>query len=925
MKAATFTPARVNPVLQHAAERRMSLGGDWRFRLDPDDAGLAGGWANDIGALDQTVQVPGCWQGQGFGGDGKEMVRDFRLEARTFRATYAGTGWYGKSFVVPDDWEGLRLWLNFGGVYPSAEVWLNGTRLGENREPFVPFAFEITELAARGRQNAVAIRVHEAERELGFAYNWQGNWSGLYRDVELTATGACALEAFRVWPDADAETLRLTVRLDGLAAAGQTKLEAVVSQVGHQPTVAADTWRLEATESEFELTVPAPARWSPDTPNLYRIDATLSRDGAVQDALSERFGFVTLDTEGDHFLINGEPYYMRGTGDFMAHPETGSPDTDRQRWRRKLTTLRDYGYNYVRCQSYVPAPEYFDVADEAGLLVQSEMGMLGAWSGHSPWHIYPWPAPTPGWRQKIKSQWDRVVERDANHPSANIYCMSNELYVRHDFPRIAWQCYGDTKRIKPTAMVIWTDGGFHENAPQDFVNTTASNEHMYPKPVIQHEFQWWSSFPDVRLRSRYAGAIRPYAAELAIEAATRHGIAHVLPVAAEKSQRLQLLEAKGKMEDCRRDYPHLAGICHFNAMDTNLSPQGIVDEFYERKVADAPTWRQTNGDTVVFSSLGFDERVLTASDKLRCELSVSDFSHPPLRNPSLQWRLLAGDTELDGGRIDYEHTPYRTCPAGAIEATVPSVAVPMTARLEATLTEGDRSFSNRWDLWFMPAACDLPAGVARHGEAAYTWLTSAPDLPVAEVADLVGGKHRVVITERLDAAVIEFARGGGRVLLMASEGLVRPFPPKFGFKVGHYFFTPPANYPPYEDGHDGTIIADHPMLGAFPHEGFADLQFFRLIGDAPPLELEPLGLNGADPVIRVMHSFPVGRSLGYLTEAKLGAGGIVLIALNLDQALPEARFVLAQICAYAVGGGFAPAMALSHEALAALVAGTALP
>ena len=58
---------------------------------------------------------------------------------------------------------------------------------------------------------------------------------------------------------------------------------------------------------------------------------------------------------------------------------------------------------------------------------------------------------------------------------------------------------------------------------------------------------------------------------------------------------------------------------------------------------------------------------------------------------------------------------------------------------------------------------------------------------------------------------------GGRVVLAAGEGLVRPHPPNFGYI--RYFFTPPANYPKYEDGQNGTIVADHPLLGDFPHQG----------------------------------------------------------------------------------------------------------
>jgi hypothetical protein len=118
---------------------------------------------------------------------------------------------------------------------------------------------------------------------------------------------------------------------------------------------------------------------------------------------------------------------------------------------------------------------------------------------------------------------------------------------------------------------------------------------------------------------------------------------------------------------------------------------------------------------------------------------------------------------------------------------------------------------------------------------------------------------------------------------------------------GHYFFTPPANYPPYEDGHDGTIIAEHPMLGLFPHDGYADLQMFRMMADSAPIELEPLGLNKQDPVVRVMHSFPVGRSLGYLVEVQYGKGRLVLCSMDLNQAWPEARCLLAEIVNYLPG------------------------
>ncbi len=184
-----LAPVRVNPVLTHPHERRVKLSGQWGFRLDPEDAGVEQRWFENMHVFGEQIAVPGCWQGQGFGTAGEDEVADFRLRARVFQASYQGTGWYAKNIQPPAEWKGSRIWLVFGGVHPSAEVWLNGARIGSNGYPFLPFGFEITGIARFDQENNLVVRVHEQNRMLGFTYNFQGNWSGIYRDVELVATG----------------------------------------------------------------------------------------------------------------------------------------------------------------------------------------------------------------------------------------------------------------------------------------------------------------------------------------------------------------------------------------------------------------------------------------------------------------------------------------------------------------------------------------------------------------------------------------------------------------------------------------------------------------------------------------------------------------------------------------------------------------
>lgn len=911
-------PVRVNPVRRHPDERVMSLDGPWRFRLDPEDRGRREGWFTRPDTFSETVRVPGCWQGQGFGHDGTDTPWDFQLPARVFRATYQGTGWYAKTFKLPPDWRGARIWLNFGGVHPAAEIWLNGNRVGGHSAPFVPFGFEATRHLKPKGENELVVRVFEHNRWLGLAYNWMGNWSGLYRGVELVATGNSWLEHFHIYPDLDERRIRCRVHSGG---GGRGALSLSISLTGPDGAPIAQIQRSVTGKDvrTFSLAVPSPQPWSPDAPHLYRVDAVLSRDGRAEDALSERAGFLKLGAANKHFLINDEPYYMRGTGDFLAHPETGSPDTDRDRWRRKLTALRVYGYNYVRCQSYVPAPEYFDVADEVGLLVQSEMGMLGAWSGINPWRVYSWPRPTIRFRDALKWQWDRTVLRDVNHPSAAIYCMSNELGSRGClFPRTAWQCCRDTKAIKPSAFVIWTDGGLDSSLPQDFVNDEAAKDKTTPLPLIQHEYRWWSAYPDVRIRRKYRGAVRPYAIEKAEEAARRHGLERLLPRMAKASHHLQYIEARTKMEACRRDHPRLAGISHFNAMDIGYSPQGIVDEFYDRKLVSASVWRRTNGDTVVLMGRDFDTRVLTGGEKFTCRISVSDFSHPPFSSPEIEWELAAGNRRYAAGAIQYRHRPFRTCRAGKIAAVLPAVAAPVMLTLRTMLREGDRSVGNEWNFWLFPEDISLPKIFAIYGGRAESWLRTIRPAQVIPTGRSAARLPRVVLSDRFDERLANHCRQGGRLILAAPEEWRRPFRAKLGVQDA-YFFLPPANYPPLEDGHSGTIIRDHPMLGKFPHEGFADMQFYRLIRPAAPIFLEALGLEAEDPILRVLSTYYVVESLAYLAEVSLGRGGIIVCALDLDQRFPEARYLLKRMLQYAASNAFRPRARLSERVLARLL------
>ena len=412
--------------------------------------------------------------------------------------------------------------------------------------------------------------------------------------------------------------------------------------------------------------------------------------------------------------------------------------------------------------------------------------------------------------------------------------------------------------------------------------------------------------------------MRPWAIDLAEAAAARHGLAHLLPRFADASQRLQFQEAKLSMENCRRSFPTLAGICHFNAMDASPSPQGMLTEFYQPKYAGRERWLQTNGDTVLLAGLEADDRVLAAGQTLRVPILASDFSHPPFATGVVTWTLTGpGAGVLAAGSLTFTPEPFSTCPVGEIVAELPQVAAALPLTLHVEWRDADRAATNDWRLWLYPTA-SLPRGLARYGAGTTSWVGQWTEVPVASVPEPTSP---LLLTEVLDDVVEAYLHQGGRVLLAATEGLVRPHPPNFGFV--RYYFTPPANYAPYEDGQNGTLVANHPLLGAFPHEGFADLNWFRMMDPAPPLDLEPLGLTDGEPVVRVIHRYPVCRPLAYLHEVAVGRGRLILCALHLSPDWPEARFLLSEVAAAAERPA-AAASGVSPDLVARLRAATAL-
>ena len=161
-----------------------SLNGTWDFAFAADAAAadrLARFYENSFQSPGfQPVPVPSNWSLLGF------------EEPIYARPRQAGEGFYVRRFQAPENLSGKRVLLHFGGVWASAEVWLNSAPLGRHDSGFTEFAYDVTRILKPGAENRLAVRVRQITKDVAFDTNDDWSLPGIYRDVWLETMPAAA-------------------------------------------------------------------------------------------------------------------------------------------------------------------------------------------------------------------------------------------------------------------------------------------------------------------------------------------------------------------------------------------------------------------------------------------------------------------------------------------------------------------------------------------------------------------------------------------------------------------------------------------------------------------------------------------------------------------------------------------------------------
>jgi beta-galactosidase len=472
-----------------ASERKQSFDENWKFFLG-DTVG-AGSKDFDDEAW-RILDLPHDWSIEG--------KIDANNPARGAGGYFpAGIGWYRKTFLLPDDWNGKKISIYFEGVYMNAEVMINGKSLGIHPYGYTSFTYDLTPYLVFDKENIMAVRVDNLQQ---MNSRWYSG-SGIYRHVWLTINNPVHVAQWgTVITTPEITSEMATVQVSTLVKnetenLQKVKVKSVVLDKNSKVVANGETEIALPAQSEQEvcqtIDIANPLLWELASPNLYQARIQVINGKSVVDETTTNFGIRAIKfTAGNGFQLNGKTVNINGGCVHHDNGCLGAAAYDRAE-ERKIELLKAAGFNAVRTSHNPPSEAFLNACDRLGLLVMDES--FDCW--HTSKNTYDYARFFDQWWQR---DIEAMVKRDRNHPSIIMWSIGNEIPERKEPQAVetAKMLANEIRNIDPTrpitsAVVGWGDDWYvfdslfaaHEVAGYNYHLNSAPDDHIrVPSRVI---------------------------------------------------------------------------------------------------------------------------------------------------------------------------------------------------------------------------------------------------------------------------------------------------------------------------------------------------------------------------------------------------------------------------------------------------------
>lgn len=341
---------------------------------------------------------------------------------------YQGPGWYRSSIEIKNPYKNGRTLLQFEGAGQKTDVYIGFSNAGSHVGGYDEWTIDITDLVDSVRQNVLLSQLFNGKVPLTIRCDNSRDlqmipsdlsdfnvYGGLYRYVNLVYVPENFIQQVYLKPGISANGKRGSIQINGLLGNHTEKNVPLTATLFDEKNEFVQTVSFLSEGNKFEKSVELGKvrPWSPDRPNLYRIEIELNINGDKQN-YTDHFGFREFKFEEQGpFYLNGDRLLLRGTHRHEDHSGVAAAQTE-ESIREELQLIKDMGVNFIRLAHYQQSRIVLNLCDSLGILVWEEIpwcrGGLGG-------EVY---------KEQARSMLENMISQHFNHPSVIIWGLGNE-------------------------------------------------------------------------------------------------------------------------------------------------------------------------------------------------------------------------------------------------------------------------------------------------------------------------------------------------------------------------------------------------------------------------------------------------------------------------------------------------------------------
>ncbi len=802
-----------------------------------------------------------------------EYVKKFRCEKEDKRY-----------FVKVERTRVLRLFVNG----ERAEEYVKGTLS-------TPYVFEVTDLLKE--ENEIVFEVNnlyegipkEAIKCSSAATNeTQTNWLGMLGEIALYEEKNSFIKDIAVYPRE--KELDIKVVID---ASKDTETKLWIKCEATEDIARKVSLKKGINELKFShIKLKENSKlWDEYEGNL----CMLSVESVLLEKKTASFGIRTFgDDKKGHLALNGHRIFLRSETNCCVFADTGHMPLEKSEWEKKLSLYKAYGINSVRFHSHCPPEGAFSAADEMGMILQVELSNWDPKNAFESDESYDY----------YKMEAEAILNAYANHPSFCMMTLGNELQCNESglerlHVLLEHMQKTDSTRLYAIAsnafyggrgadeysdfytssnyysdMIRATNAGMHGHLNNSYPNTKTDYSSVmkkirekYKKPVFSFEVGQYEILPDFSEIEKFDKFLIPDNFSYVKDKVTEKDFSEKWEKWVEASGELSLISYREEVEACMRTEDmsgiSLLGIQDFPGQGTALV--GMINSHFEPKPYD---FARPERFSVFFKAalplVRMEKYTYTVNERVKFTVDFANYTKCDISG------ILTCTLETE--KYECEVVCKKSSMTNLGEFSLPLNAIKKSGKYTLRVSIGE--YTNEYPIWV-------------YTDEEY--------------------ESKAVICQTLEEARKHLNEGEN--VLLSPESTKEHFPNSIKANFSTDFWS--VGTFSFQEGYMGLSIDNsHPVFNSFSTDTHSNWQWWALTNSYAMILPDEI-----NPMFDVLDSYARLRKLGFMFEANVGKGKIIVCSMGLleKREYPEVRAMIKSILQYMDSEAFSPKQELCIE------------